>query len=194
MTEKNEADEQNLESRAEDQPNDTEDSSRHDSAGEQEVASEPTIEELQAKVNENWDLYLRAVAELENVRRRSTRDLENAHKFGIERFAREMLAVKDSLEMGIEAGAGDEATLTSLVEGTDMTLKMLIQALEKFGVMEVDPLGEPFDPEFHEALSMQPSPDVEPNSVLNVIQKGYRLHDRLLRPARVIVAKAMEQA
>ncbi|MEM7284209.1 MAG: nucleotide exchange factor GrpE, partial [Pseudomonadota bacterium] len=90
------------------------------------------------------------------------------------------------------AGDGKEVTVDSLVKGTEMTLKLLQQGLEKFEVMTVDPLGEPFDPEFHEALSMQPSADAEPNSVLMVVQKGYRLHDRLLRPARVIVAQAVE--
>ncbi len=152
----------------------------------------PTLEEIQAKADENWDLYLRSVAELENVRRRSARELENAHKYAVERFAKEMIGVKDSLEMGLEAGTGDDATLSTLVQGTEMTLKMLSQGLEKFQVMVVDPVGEPFDPEFHEALSMQPDPNAEPNTVLMVIQKGYRLNDRLLRPARVVVAQAVE--
>ena len=174
-----------------DTPETTQDSGA-DAETETEAEAGPNLEELQAKADQNWDLYLRSVAELENVRRRSTRELENAHKFAVERFAKEMIGVKDSLEMGLDAGKGDDATLEALVQGTEMTLKMLGQGLEKFQVTEVDPLGEPFDPEFHEALSMQPDPNAEPNTVLLVVQKGYRLHDRLLRPARVIVAQAVE--
>lgn len=150
------------------------------------------LAELQAKADEHWELYVRTSAELENVRRRSARDLENAHKYGVERFAQDILNVKDTLEMGLELQDGQEFTLESLQEGSKMTLKMLTQTLERFGVSEIDPVGEPFDPEFHEALSMQPSPDAEPDTVLHVVQKGYRLHDRLLRPARVVVAKGVE--
>lgn len=143
------------------------------------------LAELQAKADENWERYMRAAAETENVRKRSTRDVENAHKFALERFGKELLGVKDTLEMGL---AAEGASVESLIEGSDATLKMFGSVLERFGIVEIDPAGEPFDPEFHEAISMQPSADVEPNSVLTVVQKGYTLNGRLLRPAMVIVA------
>jgi molecular chaperone GrpE len=142
--------------------------------------------ELQAKADENWDLYLRAAAEVENVRKRAQRDVENAHKFAIEGFSKELLAVIDSLEMGLEAA--ESADAAALREGSTATCKLLKTTLERFAILEVDPEGEPFDPEFHEAMSMMPSASVEPGSVLTVVQKGYTLNGRLLRPARVIVA------
>lgn len=147
---------------------------------------EPTPEEIQAQADENWDRYLRAAAEVENVRKRAGRDVEHARKFALENFAKELLGVKDSLEMGL--AAADTADENSLLAGSAATLKLLTGTLERFGVSEIDPVGEPFDPEFHEAMTLQPSGDVEPGSVLSVIQKGYALNGRLLRPARVIVA------
>jgi molecular chaperone GrpE len=144
------------------------------------------LAEARAKADENWDRYLRAAAEMENVRKRAVRDVEHARKFALENFGKELLAVKDSLEMGI--AAGESADAQSLLEGSEATLKLLAVTLERFGITEVDPAGEPFDPEYHEAMTMQPSTDAEPGSVLTVIQKGYTLNGRLLRPARVIVA------
>lgn len=143
------------------------------------------LEQAQMKAEENWDRYLRAAAELENVRKRSARDIENAHRFALERFSKELLAVRDSLEMGL---AAENANVDSLLEGKSATLKILASTMQQFGIEEVDPAGEPFDPEFHEAISMQPSDDVEPGSVVTVVQKGYVLNGRLLRPAMVIVA------
>jgi len=148
--------------------------------------------ELQAKVDENWEKYLRAAAELENVRKRAARDVENAHKFALERFALELLAVRDSLEMGL--AAGEDADIESLRQGKEATLKQLVTVLERFGVEELDPQGEPFDPSMHEAMTMQPSADVEPGSVVSVFQKGYALNGRLLRPARVVVAVSAEDS
>lgn len=142
--------------------------------------------EWQAKAEDNWDKYVRAVAELDNVRKRAARDVENAHRFALERFAAELLAVLDSLEMARDAHG--EASVESLKEGSEATLKQLVSVLQRFGVEEVDPLGEPFDPAYHEAMSMQPSDTVEPGSVVTVFQKGYALNGRLLRPARVVVA------
>jgi molecular chaperone GrpE len=144
------------------------------------------LAELQARVDENWDKFLRASAELENVRKRAARDVENAHKFALERFAGDLLTVCDSLEMAL--GTGDEATVDSLKEGSEATLKLLGSVLARFGIEEVNPEGEPFDPELHEAMTMQPSDDVEPGSVVTVFQKGFTLNGRLLRPARVVVA------
>ena len=143
------------------------------------------LEKAQAAADENWDRYLRTAAELENVRKRSSRDVENAHRFALERFGRELLAVRDSLEMGI---AAEGASIESLLEGSEATLKILSTTMQQFGIEVVDPAGEPFDPEFHEAISMQPSDDVEPGSVVIVVQKGYSLNGRLLRPAMVVVA------
>jgi len=143
------------------------------------------LEKAQEAAEENWDRYLRTAAELENVRKRASRDVENAHRFALERFSRELLAVRDSLEMGI---AAEGASVESLLEGSEATLKILGTTMQQFGIEVVDPAGEPFDPEFHEAISMQPSDDVEPGSVVTVVQKGYSLNGRLLRPAMVIVA------
>jgi molecular chaperone GrpE len=151
-----------------------------------EMTGDAALAEVQAKADENWNLYLRAAAEAENVRKRATRDVENAHKFALENFGRELLAVVDSLEMGL--AAADNADAAALREGSEATCKLLKTTLERFGIEEVDPEGEPFDPELHEAMSMMPAPNAEPGSVAQVIQKGYTLNGRLLRPARVIVA------
>lgn len=162
-----------------------------DASGQTEVpAGEPDTDtamaELKALADENYDKYLRAAAELENVRKRATRDVESAHKFALERFCSELLAVKDSLEMGL--AAADKADAQSLLEGKKATLKLLTATMERFGVVELNPEGMPFDPQEHEAMTMQPSADVEPGSVLTVFQKGYALNGRLLRPVRVVVA------
>ena len=152
----------------------------------EEADPEVALVELQSKADENWDRYLRSAAEVENVRKRAVRDVEHARKFALESFGRELLDVRDSLELGLSAA--DSADVESIVAGSEATLKLLSNTFERFGVVEVDPEGEPFDPEFHEAMTMQPSADAEPGSVLTVIQKGYTLNGRLLRPARVIVA------
>lgn len=147
---------------------------------------EAALAELQAKADENWDLYLRAAAEVDNVRKRAVRDVENAHKFALENFSRELLAVVDSLESGLSTA--ESADVEAMRQGSQATCNLLKGTLERFNIVELDPEGEPFDPEFHEAMSMMPSAKVEPGSVLTVVQKGYALNGRLLRPARVIVA------
>lgn len=147
---------------------------------------EATLAAAETKAVENWERYLRAAAEVENIRKRSARDVENAHKFALERFGRELLAVKDGLEMAL--AAPESASVESLLEGSNATLKLLSTTMERFGIEVVDPEGEPFDPAFHEAISVQPSDDVEPGSVITVVQKGYTLNGRLLRPAAVIVS------
>lgn len=152
----------------------------------QQADLEASLAEAQAKADENWNLYLRAVAEAENVRKRAAKDVEHAHKYALEAFGKEMLAVRDSFELGIEAA--DTADAASLAEGSRASLKLLTAALERFGISEIYPLGEPFDPQLHEAISMLPSADAEPGSVLVVVQKGYLLNGRLLRPAMVVVA------
>lgn len=151
-----------------------------------EEPSEIGLAELQEKADENWNRYLRAAAEMENVRKRASRDVENAHKFALERFGKELLGVRDSLEMGLVAA--ESADTDSLREGSVATLKLLATVMQQFGIEQIDPEGEPFDPEFHEAISMQPAEDAEPGSVVSVVQKGYSLNGRLLRPAMVIVA------
>ena len=142
----------------------------------------------QAKAAENWNSYLRAVAELENFRKRTERELDNARKYAVERFAQELVGVGDSLEAGIEAAAQNPGP--ALLEGAQATLKLLQRAFEKAGIKTIDPAGQPFDPAWHEAMVAQPTAEVAPNTVLSVIQKGYSLNGRLLRPARVVVSKS----
>lgn len=144
------------------------------------------LEKAEATAAENWNRYLRSVAELENARKRAARDVEAARRSGVEKFAGELLAIADSLELGLEAGSN--ASVESLRAGGEATLRLLRSAFDKFGIEVVDPLGHPFDPQLHEAMSMQPSATATPGSVLVVLQKGYRVGERLLRPARVVVA------
>ncbi len=146
------------------------------------------LEEANVKADQNWDAVLRTRAEMENLRKRQTRELENAHKFALDKIAMELLPVRDTLEMGV-AAATEEADVAKIAEGTELTLKMMTQALEKFNIAEVDPVGEKFDPDLHQAISMQEGTDKPANTVLSVMQKGYTLNDRLLRPAMVIIAK-----
>ncbi|QFY42610.1 nucleotide exchange factor GrpE [Candidatus Methylospira mobilis] len=138
---------------------------------------------------ENWDKLLRVQAEMDNLRRRTEKDLQNAHKYALEKFARELLAVVDSLELGIQAATGDSPEVAKLREGSDLTLKQLLGALEKFGVAQIDPHGQKFNPELHQAMAVEPSAEAEPNTVVKVFQKGYQLNDRLLRPAMVVIAQ-----
>ena len=147
------------------------------------------LAEARRAAGANLDRALRAQAELENVRRRVERDLQNAHKFALERFVSELLPVKDSLELGLSASTEKGASVESIVEGVELTLRMLEQAMEKFGITVVDPAGEPFNPEFHQAMTMQQSDTAESGTVLTVVQKGYLLNERLVRPAMVVVAK-----
>ncbi len=156
------------------------------------AALEQKLSAAEAKAEENWDKAVRATAELENVRRRAARDLENAHKYALEKFLNDLLPIKDSLEMGLQAAQADDADVTKLREGSELILKMLADTLEKFGVEVLDPVGHDFDPEHHQAMTMLESPDHEPNTVVAVMQKGYKLNDRLVRPAMVAVAKAPE--
>jgi len=151
----------------------------------------PLAEELAAELAELKEQHLRTAAELENVRRRAARDVESAHRYGTERFARELLTVADSMEMGLQSIPEDQAE-GAVAEGFRATLKQLEQCLAKFGIVGIDPLDESFDPEEHEAIATQPVADQPPGRVLMVVQKGYRIHDRLLRPARVIVSREVE--
>ncbi len=143
------------------------------------------IEALRSQAQENWEKYLRAVAELDNLRKRGQREVENARRFGIERFASAVLPVRDSIEAAL--AAADNVNVATLLEGERATLRLLDQALEGAGVREIDPQGQPFDPTKHEAMTTQPSAQLAPDTVALVVQKGYELNERLLRPARVIV-------
>lgn len=146
------------------------------------------LEVAQAEVSAMKDQMLRGQAELQNIRRRAEQDVEKAHKFGVEKFATEMLAIVDNLERAIEA-AGDDEAVKPMREGVEMTLNMFISGLEKFSVEQVNPEGEPFNPELHQAMSMVPAEGVAANTVVAVMQKGYTLNGRLVRPAMVMVAK-----
>ncbi len=152
------------------------------------------LEEAEAKAKEAQDKYLRAQAEMENIRRRSERELENAHKYGMEKFATELLPVIDSLELGLVAASADDADIEKLREGSELTAKMLIAAFEKFGINPVHPIDETFDPDFHQAMTMIEHPEKDPNTVIDVMQKGYTLNERLIRPAMVVVSKAPQGA
>jgi molecular chaperone GrpE len=147
------------------------------------------LEVSQAEVAALKDQILRGQAETQNIRRRAEQDVEKAHKFDVEKFAREMLGVVDNLERAIEA-AGDDEAVKPMREGVEMTLDMLIGGLAKFNVEQLNPEGEAFNPELHQAMSMVPAEGVAPNTVVAVMQKGYSLNGRLVRPAMVMVSKA----
>ena len=151
------------------------------------------LEDARNKADSHWDQCLRLQADIENLRKRNERDLANAHKFALEKFAVDLLPVKDSLEMGL-AAAGENADVAKLKEGGELTLKMLTSAMDKYNIKEVSALNEIFNPEYHEAMSVQERADVAPNTVVTVVQKGYMLNDRLIRPAMVIVSKAAQQS
>ena len=148
------------------------------------------LEDARNKADAHWNDLLRNQAELENLKKRHVRDLENAHKFGLEKFIRELLPVWDSLAMGSAAAQDESVDVEKIREGMDLTLKMMSDAMDKFNLVEVNPEGEAFDPELHQAMSMVETSEAEPNTVINVFQKGYLLNGRLVRPAMVVVAKA----
>jgi len=145
------------------------------------------VANAEARAEEQRNLYLRSIAELDNFRKRALRDVEQAHKYGLERFAQDLLPVIDSVSAGVASvqASGDRA----LIEGQLATLKLLQAALLKHGIVEVDPAGQRFNPELHEAIAVREAAGAEPNTILEVVQKGYQLNGRLLRPARVIVAR-----
>jgi len=143
------------------------------------------LEESQAKANENWDKALRIQAEMDNLRKRSEKQVEDAHKYAVKKFVEELLPVADSLEMGYAV----DGEVEQIREGIGLTMNVLKSAMEKFSVVAVDPLGEKFNPEFHQAMAMQPSEEYENDHVSAVMQKGYTLNGRLVRPAMVMVVK-----
>ena len=147
------------------------------------------LEEAQQSAKDNWDKVLRAQAEMENLKRRNAKDLENAHKFALDGFVKALLEVKDSLTMGLKTANEEKATIEHIIEGLEMTDKVFLSTMEKFGVETINPKGEPFNPEFHEAVTMLPMPDQKSNSVLEVVQIGFSLNGRLVRPAMVVVVQ-----
>ncbi len=148
------------------------------------------LDVLRREAEENWNKFVRVAAELDNFRKRSAREVEMARKFGIERLAQGILPVRDSLEAGLAASATAERS--ALIEGQQATLRLLDEALTAAGVQQIDPFGQPFDPNKHEALSTIPAPGAEPNTVVEVVQKGYELNERVLRAAKVIVARTSD--
>lgn len=170
------------------------DSASEESSEDQAPSEDDAVEsedKLVAEVEKYKDIALRAEAEMQNLRRRAERDVQNAHKYGIERLLQNLLPVLDSLEKAVEvseAAASDDDD--PQLEGIRLCSKLFVDVLTREGVEALDPLGEPFDPNLHEALSMIENPDLEPNSVMTVIQKGYRLNERLVRPAKVMVSKS----
>ncbi len=147
------------------------------------------LDEAREEAAKHKDMVLRLQADMENLRRRTRLDIESAHKYALEKFVDALLPAMDSMEMGIQAATQDGATVESIREGVEMTFKQMLDVLQNFNVERIDPKGEKFNPQDHEAMTMIPSPEHESQTVVDVIQKGYRLNERLVRPARVIVAQ-----
>ncbi|WP_235015494.1 nucleotide exchange factor GrpE [Oceanicoccus sp. KOV_DT_Chl] len=161
---------------------------------EQAQSPEAQIEELQEQLAKTKDDALRTLAEAQNIKRRAEQDIDKARKFALEKFSTDLLAIADNLQRAVDAADKDNESLKPLVEGVELTQKALNDTFAKHGVLKVDPIGEPFDPTFHQAISMVENPDVEPNTVTMVMQTGYTLNERLLRPAMVMVSKAAPAA
>jgi len=157
-------------------------------------AADARVLELEEQLAAAKDQALRAVADVQNARRRAEQDVEKAHKFALEKFAGDLLPIIDSLERGLELSNADDETIKPMREGIELTLKMFQDTLKRYNLEAIDPHGQPFNAEHHQAMAMQESAEVEPNSVLNVFQKGYLLNGRLLRPAMVVVSKAPSAA
>ena len=180
-----------------------EDSDLQESSAEEKGVEEQadfTLEEVLEKLAEEKegaararDDLLRVQAEMQNLRRRTEQDIEKAHKYGQEKFSTELLTVMDNLERALEAASGHEdETVKTIYEGVDLTLKSFTDCFNRFHIGSVDPMGEPFNPQLHQAVTILENPDVEPNTVIEVMQKGYTLHGRVIRPAMVVVSKEPE--
>jgi molecular chaperone GrpE len=157
-----------------------------------EVNEDPAalLEDARNKADEHWNELLRAKADMENLRRRQARDLENAHKHALDKFVTELLPIYDSMELGLNAAEGEDASLEAVREGLEMTMKMFLSSIAKFGLEPVNPSeGDDFNPELHQAMGMTPVEGIEPNKILNVAQKGFQFNGRLLRPAMVMVSQ-----
>jgi molecular chaperone GrpE len=168
----------------------------HTEVGEHEYTIEELkqeLEESRQKAHDNWDKAVRTQAEMENLKRRTQKDLEDAHKFALTGFAKGLLPVFDSLVLGLQAATGDSEDVKKFREGSELTIKQFEALFEKFNIVAIDPMGQPFNAEQHQAMLMQVVEGAEPNTVVNVFQKGYMLNGRLLRPAMVVVAKSAEK-
>jgi len=175
----------------EENADDAGDETTQQSAGEDTDIDDLVKEAVEAALAEQKDTVLRAQAEVQNMRRRCEADVEKAHKFALEKFSTELLTVIDNLERALESAPDTEAdNIRAIREGVELTLKGFLETCEKFNIRQIDSEGEPFDPQMHQAMSMVPNPDVEPNTVVAVVQKGYLLNDRVIRPAMVMVSKA----
>lgn len=151
------------------------------------------LSEAEQKAQDNWDKAVRVQAEMENLKKRTQKDLEDTHKYALTGFAKELLPVLDSLVLGLQAATGDSAEVKKFREGSELTIKQFESVFAKFKIEAIDPIGQPFNAEQHQAMAMQAVEGAEPNTVVNVFQKGYMLNGRLLRPAMVLVAKAVEK-
>ena len=156
---------------------------------EESESVEEQLAQARETITDYWDQMMRLRAEIENNRKRAERDIENAHKYAIKQLVENLLPIIDSMEMGLAAAAAENATLESIREGSALTMNMFIQVLERSGLEQIDPVGEKFDPEKHQAMSMLEQEGAESNTVIEVMQKGFMLNDRLVRPAMVVVAK-----
>ena len=163
-----------------------------ESAPAEELSLEAQLEEAKQAVADAKEQALRAVADAQNIRRRAEKDAESARKFALEKFAGDMLVVADNLDRALASADMSNEAIKPILEGVELTHKSMLDALARHKVEQINPLGEPFNPEFHQAIAMVPNPDAEPNSVMDVMQKGFTLNGRLLRPAMVVVAKAPE--
>lgn len=168
------------------------DGADQESAAAEGVSLEVQLEEAKQAAADAKEQALRAVADAQNIRRRAEKDAENARKFALEKFAGDMLVVADNLDRALASADMSNDSLKPMIEGVELTHKSMLDALARHNVELINPLGEPFNPEFHQAMAMVPNPDAEPNSVMDVMQKGFTLNGRLLRPAMVVVAKAPE--
>ena len=169
---------------------------QHTEVGEHEYTIEELkneLEEARQKANENWDKAVRTQAEMENLKRRTQKDLEDARKYALTNFAKDLLPVLDSMILGLQAATGDSEDVKKFREGSELTIKQFEALFAKFNIVTIDPMGQTFNPEQHQAMIMQVVEGAEPNTVVNVFQKGYMLNGRLLRPAMVVVAKAAEK-
>ena len=151
------------------------------------------LEDAQQQADANLDKAIRTMAEMDNLKKRVQKDLDDERKYGLAKFAKELLSVLDSLELGVQAAVGDSPEMVKLREGSELTMKQFEAVFAKFNIETIDPTGQPFNPELHQAMVMQPSSTVAPNHVIAVFQKGYVLNGRLLRPAMVVVAKAEDK-
>ena len=169
----------------------------HTEVGEHEYTIEELKEELaeaKQKAHDNWDKAVRTQAEMENLKRRTQKDLEDTHKFALTGFAKELLPVFDGLVLGLQAATGDSEDVKKFREGSELSIKQFEALFAKFKIVAIDPMGQPFNAEQHQAMLMQVVEGAEPNTVVNVFQKGYTLNGRLLRPAMVVVAKSAEKS